>query len=739
MAAAVRKKNPPAPKWRYLLIVESPGKIKSLSRILGPEYKVSASLGHIRDLPKSRLAIDIEKNFSPEYIIPPAKKKVAKELKAEAEVAEEVYLAPDPDREGEAIAWHLAELLMDAGKPLRRVTYQEITPRAVREALAHPGRIDQGKVDAQTARRVMDRLMGYKLSPLLWKKVASGLSAGRVQSVALLLVCAREDEIEAFVSEEYWLLDALLARGAAGRFWARLEKIDGKKARVASAAEAEAIENEIRTGEFRVAGIEEKERRKAPPLPFITSSLQLEAARRFRWSVAQTMRVAQSLYEGVELGERGAVGLITYMRTDSYRLSREALDEIRSLIRKDFGDDYLPEAPRVFRARRGAQDAHEAVRVTDPALAPDQVGRFLDADQLRLYSLIWRRTLACQMTPARVGTVTVRIDVARYGFVARREKVLFPGYLRVWEGVEENGQDPLAPGEETPLPPLQEGDLLDLEELKKEQKFTQPPARYTEGTLVKALEANGVGRPSTYAPTVGTLLKRNYAEKRERKLFPTMLGRVVNRLLQEHFASVINAEFTASMEAELDAIAEGKLTWEKVVGDFYTPFVATLEGAEKEMADLKRVSIPTEVPCPNCGKKMSVRWGRNGQYLACPDYPACRGTMNFERDEAGNIRPRQPRESSEICGECGAPMVIRSGRFGEFLSCSKYPECRHKRPLPTGVKCPREGCAGQLVSRRSKKGSRFYGCSRYPECDYLTRRLPKPPSESEDEIDSSES
>ncbi|HPJ72331.1 MAG TPA: type I DNA topoisomerase, partial [bacterium] len=498
--AEQRSKRNPEKAPRKLVIVESPGKIKALSRYLGPGYRVMASLGHVRDLPKSRLAIDVDGGFAPEYIIPKGKNKLVKDLRSAVSDAEAVYLAPDPDREGEAIAWHLQELLKSGDTPFFRIAYQEITPSAVREALEHPGEINLRKVDAQTARRVMDRLMGYKISPLLWKKVASGLSAGRVQSVALLLVCRREEEIREFRPEEYWLLDARFSKPDTGEsFWARLEKVDGRKARLEDGESASGLEDEVRRAVHKVARVEEKERAKAPPLPFITSSLQLEAARRFRWTVSRTMKVAQGLYEGVELGQAGVVGLITYMRTDSYRISADALRHAREYIAEAFGPEYLPAKPKVYRARQGAQDAHEAIRPTDFSITPEQARQWLPPDQARLYALIWRRTVAGQMAPARLATVTVAVESGRCEFVARRERVVFPGYLKVWEPDGENAQGE-EPGSRDPLPFLKPGEELALAEMKKEQKFTQPPARYSEGTLVKALEANGVGRRWKDAP-----------------------------------------------------------------------------------------------------------------------------------------------------------------------------------------------------------------------------------------------
>lgn len=707
-------------KAKFLVIVESPGKIRALNRFLGSDYRVEASLGHVRDLPKSKFGVDVENGFKPGYINVRGKGKVISQLKSEAKKAAAVFLAPDPDREGEAIAWHLYHLLKTENDNFHRITYGEITASAVREALKNPGRINQDKVDAQQARRVLDRIMGYKLSPLLWEKVASGLSAGRVQSVALLLICEREDKIEAFSPEEFWTIDALLEKpGTREFFWARLEKVNSKKAEIRSRKDAQKILDELPDQEFQVAGVDRKSKFKQPPPPFITSSLQSEAARRFRWPVSRIMRIAQQLYEGIELGSSGAVGLITYMRTDSFRIAPEALDRTREFIRKRMGEAYLPDNPRVYRAKKSAQEAHEAIRPTDVLREPAAVKKFLSPEQNHLYELIWKRAVASQMTPARLASTTVSIRAGNYLFVAREEKVTFGGFLKIYE---EKGRDQSSPAA---LPPLEKNERLQLSELKPEQQFTKPPPRYTEGTLVRVLEKNGVGRPSTYAPTIGTLNRRRYIVKIEGKLRPTELGKMVNLLLQRHFPGLINVEFTAGMEAELDEIEEGRMSWQKVVGDFYTPFISTLARAEKEMENLKKMVIPTELTCEKCAKPMVIRWGRNGEFLACSDYPNCRNTSNFRRTPEGKIEFVEDEATGKECEKCAKPMVVKFGRYGKFLACSGYPECKNNKPFPTGVSCPEEGCDGELVFRRSRKGRRFYGCSNYPKCKYVTRWLPK--------------
>jgi len=709
----------------YLVIVESPGKIKSISRFLGPEYLVKASFGHLRDLPKSKFGVDLEKDFEPSYAAIRAKAAVIAELKKAAAGAQKIFLAPDPDREGEAIAWHLSELLGGGEGKYSRITYQEITADAVREALDHPGKIDLRKVDAQTARRVLDRIVGYQLSPLLWKKVARGLSAGRVQSVALLLICAREKEILAFVPREFWTLDALFAkREGAGSFWARLEKIDGKKAEVPDQASSDALLAELPALPFGVERVEHKTRFRKPPPPFITSELQAEAARRFRWPVSRTMKTAQGLYEGVDIGSGGPVGLITYMRTDSYHLAPGAVAAIREYIGSALGQAYLPPEPAVYRSKKGSQEAHEAIRPTDARITPEAAEQHLTREQFLLYGLIWKRAVACQMAPARIRSTAVDVAGGRYLFSAREDQIEFPGFLKVYgEDGSEEGKN--ADGKPA-LPVLREQEPLDLKELKPEQKFTQPPPRYTKGTLVKVLEENGVGRPSTYAPTIETLKKRSYIIRDEGKLKPTELGQKVDSLLQEHFPLLINVDFTAGMEKELDDVEEGTIAWRKVVKDFYDPFRETMEKAEKEMVNLKQTLIPTDIVCASCGKPMVIRWGRNGQFLACSGWPECRNTKNFRTLPDGKIEVEPEEKTDRLCPKCGAPMAVKRRRNGKFLACSTYPACKGSGPYPVGVPCPLEGCGGEIVQRFSRKGFSFYGCSRYPDCRFVSRRIPAP-------------
>ncbi len=714
------KKAAAPARGKDLFIVESPGKIKALKRILGDSYTIKASMGHVMDLPKVRMGVDIEDGFKPELKVIAAKRSLVKELKRAAEKSGRVYLAPDPDREGEAIAWHLFQILGLDGDRVRRVVYQEITPEAVREALNRGGEIDTGKVDAQEARRVLDRIVGYRLSPLLWKKVGRGLSAGRVQSVALLLICRREEEIEAFVPEEYWEFLAHLEKtDGKGGLTAKLEKIDGKKAKIPDRAAAEKAEAELKTAEFRVAGVKTRTSSRAAPPPFITSRLQTEAARSFRWTVARTMKVAQRLYEGVELGGRGAVGLITYMRTDSYHLAAGAVDKIRRHIENAIGPEYLPDRPRRFRAKK-SQEGHEAIRPTDVELTPEKVRGHLTDEQFQLYSLIWKRAVASQMMPARIASVTVEITAAgRYGFVARREKVVFPGYLKVYRDEKDEAEN----GGE--FPSLRAGEILNLLKLEVEQRFTKPPGRYTEGTLVRALEGSGVGRPSTYVPILATLRRRDYIRSEKGRLFPTLLGRTVNRLLQDHFSGLINVNFTAALEKDLDGIEAGRAAREKVLAEFYGSFERTLSRAEKKMENLKKILIPTKLKCTRCGGPMVIRWGRRGEFLACSRYPDCRNTGAFRRREDGTVEAVKEKVREEKCPDCGRSMVEKRGRFGTFLACSGYPECKRTMAMPTGFNCPAPDCGGELVARRSRRGRTFYGCSRYPECRQVSWKLPR--------------
>lgn len=718
-----------------LVIVESPAKARTLGRYLGKEFTVMASVGHVRDLPRNDLGIDLAHGFTPRYQVMPAKRKVISDIRAAAERAERILLATDPDREGEAIGWHLAEILRDAGKPISRVLFHEITRRAVEEAIAQPRPIDLRLVDSQQARRVVDRLMGYKLSPLLWDKIKRGLSAGRVQSVALKMICDREAEIDAFVPEEYWHLDARLAAAEPPPFVARLAQRDGKKLVVRDGETAAAIREEVERATFEVASVTRKRRQQKAPPPFVTAKLQQVAAARFRFPVRKTMQLAQRLYEGVDLGGGERVGLITYMRTDSVRVAPDALEAVRSYITNTFGEALVPERPNYFKNRSESQDAHEAIRPSDVTRSPDAVAAYLEADALKLYTLIWQRFVASQMTPAQFDVTDVVIRAGRYGFKARGEVEVEAGYLRVYREEEETTVPrKLADAEAEELesrrlPTLEKGQTLRLEKLDANQKFTQPPPRFTESTLVKALEENGIGRPSTYAQIITVISDRDYVTKEKGAFAPSELGKLVNRMLVGAFADLINERYTARMEEELDAVAEGKLDWQAALTRFWEAFSADLEKASGSMQSVKRQGVETDETCPTCGSTMILRFGRYGEYLACSRYPQCRTTR-----EPGAV---QPAGDAPACPECNAPMIQKRSRFGPFWACSRYPDCKGTRRLtkgpqspntPSGVLCTREGCDGELVEKRNRRGKPFWGCNRYPKCTVTlnARPLPRP-------------
>jgi DNA topoisomerase-1 len=671
-----------------LVIVESPAKARTIEKYLGRGYKVKASMGHIRDLPKSKMGVDVDHDFTPQYLIPRDKSKVVKELREHVQGAKEIYLATDPDREGEAIAWHLVHATEAEDKPLHRVVFHEITPEAVTAAMEHPRAIDMDLVDAQQARRILDRLVGYGISPLLWKKVKRGLSAGRVQTAALRIVVEREREIEAFVSEEYWTLDADLARRTgmpvtnADRFRAGLNKIAGKKAELKTEADATQVMTAVEHAEWQVHDVVRRASQRRPQAPFTTSTLQQEASRKLRMPVRRTMSLAQELYEGVSLGPDGTQGLITYMRTDSTNVASSAQQAARAVISAKYGVEYVPARTPVYSKRsKSAQEAHEAIRPTAPQRDPESVKPYLTGPQYKLYQLIWQRFIASQMAPAKLDNT--RIDVGAYPdgvtadanppylFRATGSIVTFPGWMQVYQKGRDDGEaDEL---DKAALPDVAKGDPLDLEKLVPEQHFTQPPPRYTEATLVKALEELGIGRPSTYAPTVSTLKARNYVTDEDRKLVPTEMGLVVNDLLVEHFPDIFELGFTSRLEDELDEIATGERKWVPTLREFYEPFTSTLKSAEKTMERVRIKDEPTD----------------------------------------------------EVCEKCGRPMVIKLGRYGKFLACTGFPECRNAKPLLTriGVECPQ--ChQGEVVERRSKKGRTFYGCERYPECDFVSWNKP---------------
>jgi DNA topoisomerase-1 len=685
------------------IIVESPTKARTISKLVGKDYVVKASNGHIKDLPKSKLGVDLSNGFEPEYVIIKGKSSILKELRDTVKKVDEVLLGPDPDREGEAIAWHLANYLQKhAGCPFKRLTFFEVTKSALSDALAQPHEIDMKKVDAQQARRVLDRLVGYQVSPFLWTTVRYGLSAGRVQTVALRLICQREDEITAFTPTEYWSVTAELKTQGGESFEAKLHKLSGKKAAIPDEAAATSIVESLRAESFVVARVSRTEKKRNPLPPFTTSTLQQEAHKRLRFSGRRTMALAQQLYEGVDVGE-GTVGLITYMRTDSTRLSGEAVGSAREFIGSEFGADYVPQRPRLYRPKKAAQDAHEAIRPTSVGRTPDAVRKFLNGPQARLYELIWRRFVACQMEPALFDATSADVEAGAALFRATGSVRKFDGFLRVY-GENDDGKD-------SALPRLEKGESLELAGLTPKQHFTEPPPRYTEGTLVKELEENGIGRPSTYATIVSTILAREYVERDKGKLRPTELGTTVSRLLVNVFPEVFNVDFTAMMETELDRVETGEFQWSRVVQDFYGPFSKTLSAAESKKDEIKKdIQEESDEKCPKCGRTMVKKFGRNGPFLACPGYPECKSTKPVEEEV----------ESEEKCDKCGAPMLVKRSKYGRFLACSRYPECKNAQPLKIGVECPNEGCDGDIVEKQSKRGRVFYGCNRYPACKFAS-------------------
>jgi DNA topoisomerase-1 len=711
---------------KSLVVVESPAKARTISRILGAKYDVKASVGHVRDLPKRDLGIQIDDGFLPKYVVPKEKARTVKEIRDAAQKASNIYLATDPDREGEAIAWHLLEAADLGALPLHRVVFHEITPEAVQEAFEHPRDIDMKLVDAQQARRVLDRLVGYRLSPFLWTKVRRGLSAGRVQSVAVRLVVEREREIQGFTKREFWTIDTELEKPqVAPTFRARLQGQAGKKRKleILNETETQRLVALLQSAAYRVLSVQIKTQPRRPAAPFITSTLQQEASRKLGFSTKRTMQIAQQLYEGLSLGAEGEVGLITYMRTDSTNVAASAQQETRTYITERFGREFLPPSARVFAKKvKGAQEAHEAIRPTHVRREPEAVRRYLNNDQNRLYNLIWQRMVASQMADALFDVTTVDIEAMPSAgqnpllLRATNTQLQFAGFRQVYiEGRDDDTEEDLG---KNPLPALSEADVLRALGFFPEQHFTEPPPRYTEATLIKALEEKGIGRPSTYAPTMSTIQDRGYVEKDGRNLRPSDLGFVVNDLLVEHFQDFVDIGFTAGMEDELDDIASGDRRWQPVVQEFYNPLEKALTVA-KEAAP-KQVET-TDVQCPECGKPMLIRWGRRGRFLACSGFPECKGTLPLEGEEQ-----EAPQQTDEQCPECSAPMVIKSGRFGRFLACSRYPECKGRKPftVTTGVRCPKDG--GELLERRSRRGRIFYGCSNYPKCDFTTWTRPLP-------------
>jgi DNA topoisomerase I len=702
---------------RSLVVVESPTKVKTIQKYLDSKFIVKACMGHVRDLPKSRLGVDVKKGFKPEYRVLASKRKVVDELKKAAEKAEMLYVATDPDREGEAIGWHLAQELGVNGRKVYRVTFNEITARAIKAAFTHPGRIDQKKVEAQQARRVLDRLVGYNLSPLLWRKVQRGLSAGRVQSVALRLIADREREIQAFVSVEYWSLHAKLRGKNPPDFVATLKEIRGEKADLPGEDRVQEVVAGLQGERWTVKTVTRGERKRNPAPPFITSTLQQEAARKLHFSAKKTMLLAQQLYEGIEVGAEGPLGLITYMRTDSVHVSREAQEEARGWIGGRLGANYLPASPPVYRSKKGAQEAHEAVRPSDVAKEPKALTRFLTKDQLALYRLIWERFLASQMLPAVYDTVAADIQAGACLFRAQGSTLRFPGFTAVYVESREESEVAAEEEAEAVVPSLAVGEELALLGLDPKQHFTQPPPHYTEASLVKLLEERGIGRPSTYAQIMSTIQERGYVRREKGTLYPTELGLHVTDFLVPLFPGIMDVEFTAQMEEDLDKIEEGKASWTTAIQQFYKRF-------EKELKEAgKREPAATGHACPDCGKALLERWGKYGRFLACSGYPDCKFTQDLNGNGRGRAAEVVP---GEVCEQCGKPMVIKEGRYGKFIACQGYPECRNTKPLTTGIACPQEGCGGQLVERRSRRGKAYYACSNYPRCKFILWQRPVP-------------
>jgi DNA topoisomerase I len=711
----------------HFIIVESPAKARTINKFLGAKYKIEASMGHIRDLPKKVMGIDTEHDFEPTYEIPDEKKAIVKKLNAAIHKYDDtmVWLASDEDREGESIAWHLVHALKLKKDQYKRIAFHEITKPAVLAALEHPRDLDINLIHAQQARRVLDRLVGYEISPVLWKIIGPGLSAGRVQSVAVRLIVDREREILAFKPEEYWNIGADL-KAKHGELTVELAKINGEKAEVKNAKEADKILADLKKGHYIVADLIQKETTRQPANPFITSSLQQEASRKLGFSVLQTMVVAQQLYEGVEMGKEHT-GLITYMRTDSYNLSAEFLKDVPKVIRKMYGNEYALETPRVFTKKmKGAQEAHEAIRPTDPSKTPASVKEHLEPAQYKLYKLIWERTIACQMPAAKLDSTTALVDTGNgYTLSAKGQVIKFPGFMKVYVEGTDHPDEALA-DKESILPPLTIGEKLALIKLNSEQKFTQPPARYTEAMLVKMMESKGIGRPSTYAPTISTIITRRYVEKKaDKKLYPMEIGMIVNDFLVEHFPNIVDLDFTADMEEKLDKIAEGEEKWAPVIREFYTPFKKTVEEKKKTLKKGDAITEKTDEKCELCGKPMLVKLGRFGKFLSCSGYPDCKNKKPLLTEAEKEEESRLQKEfKDEKCPVCNVPMIIKKGRFGEFLACSNYPKHKYTRPLthPLKVKCPKDG--GDLVEKRTKKGKVFYGCSNYPKCDFATWSKP---------------
>ncbi|MBX2989987.1 MAG: type I DNA topoisomerase [Bacteroidetes bacterium] len=717
--ARAKKAQPEPEAGTSLIIVESPSKAKTINKYLGKNYFVEASVGHIKNLPKSKLGVDVENGFALSYETIKGKDEVLVKLRQHAAKASTIYLATDPDREGEAIAWHLAKEIEDVNTNVYRVLFHEITERGITEAMENPSKINKRLVDSQQARRAMDRLVGYKVTPFLWKTMFFGvLSAGRVQSVAVRLVCEREEAIRSFIPEEYWSIVGEFEVQGSDPFLAKLFKVAGADPKIGDTKTAEGYVNDINKQKYRIADVQRKPVKRNPPAPFITSTLQQEAARRLRFNAKRTMMLAQKLYEGQDLGDEGRVGLITYMRTDSTRLSDDAVRDVREFIFSNYGKEYVPETPRQFKKGKSSQDAHEAIRPTSIKYTPKFVKRFLDKDMYELYELIWNRFVACQMNPAVFEQTTVDVAGGDYLFRATDSIPKFRGFLQVYDDIvdesekdTESDQDP-----KSKLPDnLKQEDKASLTNILPNQHFTKPPGRYTDSSLIRELEALGIGRPSTYAMIVDTIQARKYVESKERRLYPTELGMTVNRILTRSFPHLFNVEFTAKMEDELETVATGEQSYQQAMEDFYHPFMDDLAAVDKTAGDIKKsLQESTDELCEVCGKPMIIKWGRNGRFMACSGYPKCKTTKPLKEDQDA-----LKHAVGVKCDVCGADMVVKGGKFGAFLGCSQYPTCTSTRPIGIGVKCPK--CKeGDVIERKTKRKRSFFGCSKYPNCDFAS-------------------
>ncbi|HNX02527.1 MAG TPA: type I DNA topoisomerase [Candidatus Cloacimonas sp.] len=702
-----------------LIIVESPAKAGTITKFLKNQFNVKASMGHIRDLPKHEMGVNVQQGFKPVYVIDKKKSKVISELKEAALSADSIYLASDNDREGEAIAWHLSEALKKElnNKPVYRIVFNEITSKAINEAMKNPGQIDMAKVEAQQARRILDRLVGYEVSPLLWKVITKELSAGRVQSVALRLICEREAEIKAFIPKEYWKIEADFWKGNLPPFKAVLEKIEGKKIEIPDEKNAIEIVENIQNAEAKLSEIKRSNRNVEPLPPFITSTLQQEASKLLGFQAHRTMSIAQVLYEGIDLGGE-STGLITYMRTDSTRMAEEAIAKAQDLIKERFGEPALNPKVRVFKNKQSAQDAHEAIRPTDPFRTPESVAQYLTKEQLKLYTLIWQRFIATQMIGVKLLSTSVKINAGKAEFVSSGAQIVEEGFLKAYPYIN-------IPLGEKIHPDYAKEDVLEHSALEKSQHFTTPPARFTEASLIKELEAKGIGRPSTYAAIIETLRKRKYVSMEKRAFLPTQLGNDVNRFLVDKFDCLFNVKFTAEMETKLDEVEYNKISWKEVVQEYYDQLI-TLIGQVDVKKEKNNFVQDTGIVCDVCQQgTMLIRHSKGGDFLSCSRFPQCKNTKSFTRDEDGNIQIVIPATLAETCPQCGAQLILRNGKFGEFIACSNYPKCKYSRPKTLGVKCPECGI-GELTEHKSKKGRPFYSCNRYPDCKFIMNDKPLP-------------